>query len=120
MTSDTHLHEALTRAGDSNVPLAMRLAALEQARGELHRQLIRACADIFPDVAWELGDPDRMFDDGPTLQFPMQGGPDRRLTPERDAALRSLGFVWLGQVRLGIVADEPARPDAPLGSDRID
>lgn len=72
MASDTHLHEALTRAGYSSVPLAM------------------------------------------------QGGPDRRLTPERDAALRALGFVCLGWVRLGIVADESPRPAAPLGSDRID
>lgn len=75
-------------------------------------ELEHQCAAIFPDFYWTSSERDNAFDLGDAdqaLYFPCanKAHPDDRITAERDAALRALGFTHCMDQRLGLIgADE--------------
>lgn len=102
--------ELFARAADTSLPLAHRLSAAERVAWMLRQTLEQRCEALFPDFYWESSERGSTFMLDNTahaeVQFPLakkwRNLADDDVTPERDQALRDLGFVYLNGKRLGL------------------
>ena len=104
MVIDNVTRDLLLQALDMSWPLARRLGAAEKATARLRYDLESRCAEIFPDFYWSSSNAFD-FDESIRVNFPQSKrwkDLNDELTPERDAALRKLGFSYLNQTRLGL------------------